>query len=402
MNIALIIPNTTPVPATRGGATENMMNLLIDVNEIEQKHHFILFSTFDEEAFEQSKNYKHTEFHYYKRGKYDNLKGIHSRILRKLTFEHRDVRSNYIRFCANVINYKDVDMVIVEGHCFSIQQLRNLIGNKMLVLHMHIDCLNREMRSSGRIIRSCDALLAISEFCKRRMLDVEPSYKERIHVLKNTIDTERFSAEGREDKVVRVYEKIGLKPWQNVVYYCGRIVPEKGVLELVQAIEKLDADDIYLLIIGSSVYRDGKATPYMDKVSKGGKALRNGITFTGYIPQSELPNYMSGATLAAVPSKCLEAAGNVTIEALSCGVPVVASTQGGIPEYADERACALVKYDENFVDNMAKTIHEILNNKERLAEMQAAARSVALQYDKNNYYKNFCNVVDCIIKNGKR
>lgn len=402
MNIALIIPNTTPVPATRGGATENMMNLLIDVNEIEQKHHFILFSTFDKEAFEQSKNYKYTEFHYYKRGKYDNLIELISRILRKLTFEHRDVRSNYIRFCANVINHKDVDMVIVEGHCFSIQQFRNLIGNKMLVLHMHIDRLNREMRSSGRIIRSCDALLAISEFCKRRMLDVEPSYKERVHVLKNTIDTERFCAEGREDKVMRVYEKIGVKPWQNVVYYCGRVVPDKGVLELVRAVEKLDEDDIHLLIIGSSVYRDGKTTPYMDKVSKEGKALRNGITFTGYIPQSELPNYISGATLAAVPSKWLEAAGNVTIEALSCGVPVVASTQGGIPEYADGRACALVKFDENFVDSLAKTIHEVLNDKEQLAEMKASARSVALQYDKNNYYKNFCDVVERIIKNGKR
>ena len=46
MNIALIIPNTTPVPATKGGATENMMNLLIDVNEIEKRKNFLLFCSY--------------------------------------------------------------------------------------------------------------------------------------------------------------------------------------------------------------------------------------------------------------------------------------------------------------------------------------------------------------------
>lgn len=402
MNIALIISNTTPVPATRGGATENMMNLLIDVNEVEQKHHFIIFSTFEQDAFEESKKYMFTEFHYYHRKKYDNLMGLPSRILRKLTFEYRDIRTNYTRFCADIINKSQVDMVIVEGQCFYIQQLRNLIGNKLLVLHMHIDQLNREMRSSGRIIRSCDALIAISEFCKKRMTEVEPAYESRIHVLKNTIDTNRFCAEGREEKIKKVYAKIGLKPWGNVVYYCGRIVPDKGVLELVQAIKQLDNDDIHLMIIGSSVYHDGKKTPYMEEVSRSGRELKNGITFTGYIPQWELADYIAGATLAVVPSKCLEAAGNVTIEALSCGVPVVASTQGGIPEYADTKSCALVKCDEHFVDSLAKTIHELISDKKRLASMRAEARNVALQYDKVHYYAHFCEVVDKTIKDKKK
>ena len=398
MNIALVITNTTPVPATRGGATENMMNLLIDVNEVEQKHHFIIFSTFEQDAFEESKKYKFTEFHYYHRKKYDNLMELPSRILRKLTFEHRDIRSNYTRFCADIINKRKIDMVIVEGYCFCIQQMRNLIGDKMLVLHMHIDRLNQEMRSSKRIIRSCDALIAISEFCKKRMLEVEPSYKSKIHVLKNTIDTQRFCAEGRLDSIRKVYEKIGLNPWDNVVYYCGRIVPDKGVLELVKAIKLLDDDDIHLMIIGSSVYRDGKKTPYMEEVSQSGRELKNGITFTGYIPQWELADYIAGGTLAVVPSKCLEAAGNVTIEALSCGVPVIASTQGGIPEYADPKACVLVKCDNSFVENLARAIHEVITDKKRLALMQSEARNVALQYDKVHYYTHFCEVVDKIIK----
>ena len=292
-------------------------------------------------------------------------------------------------------------MVIVEGHCFCIQQMRNLIGNKLLVLHMHIDRLNPEMRSSKRIIRSCDALIAISEFCKKRMMEVEPSYKSRIHVLKNTIDTQRFCAEGRSDSIRMVYEKIGLKPWNNVVYYCGRIVPEKGVLELVKAIKLLDDDDIHLMIIGSSVYRDGKKTSYIEEVSRSGRELKNGITFTGYVPQWELADYIAGATLVVVPSKCLEAAGNVTIEALSCGVPVVASTQGGIPEYADPKVSEFAKYDERFVENLAQAIHYVITDKQRYASMQAEARNVAVQYDKVHYYTHFCEVVEQIIK-GKR
>lgn len=403
MKIALIISNATPVPAVRGGATENMMTHLIDVNETEQKHQFLIFSTYDEKAQEESKKYRHTEFHYYKSGRYDRIVEVTSRAIRKLTFEHYDVRSNYISFCADVINKSDVDMIIVEGYCFGIQQLRALVGDKMLVLHMHIDRLNTEMRSSGRIIRSCDALIAISQFCKERMLEVEPSYASRIHVLKNTIDTEKFSAKGRENNIKQVYESIGLTPWDNIVYYCGRVCDDKGVLELVKAIRKLDEDDIHLVIIGSNTYLDGSTrTPYIEEVHRIGKELRNGITFTGYVPQQELPNYISGATLAVVPSKWLEAAGNVTIEALSCGVPVVASMQGGIPEYADTRACALVKFDEHFVDNIAKTIHMLLTDRERLTSMKAAARTIALQYDKAHYYEHFCEVVEQINEYGKR
>lgn len=398
MNIALIIPNTTPVPATKGGATENMMNLLIDVNEIEKRHHFLLFCSYEDEAYKLSKKYRETDFYYYKSGKYDHIRELPSRVIRKLTLEHRDIRTNYIRYCADIINEQQVDIVIVEGHCFSIQQLRKLIGDKTLVLHMHIDRLNKELMSSHRIISSCDALIAISEFCKGRMLDVVPDYSDKIYVLKNTIDTGHFSAKGRKDKILEVYRNLGIKPWQNVVYYCGRIVPDKGVLELVKAIGKLQDDDIHLLIIGSSVYQDGKTTPYIEEVSRSGGQLRNGIIFTGYVSQKELPNYIAGATLAVVPSKWLEAAGNVTIEALSCDVPVVASSQGGIPEYADSSACSIVKYDENFIDNLASQIHELLTNKKKYADMKEHARGIAIQYDKNHYYENFCKIVAKITK----
>ena len=151
------------------------------------------------------------------------------------------------------------------------------------------------------------------------------------------------------------------------------------------------------MIIGSSVYAGSKKNDYILKVEREAEKLRGGVMFTGYIEQSELPDYVSGSDIAIVPSLCLEAAGNVTIEALGCEVPVIASSRGGIPEYADTSACRLVDYDEHFVDNLAKEIHELSYNEELYLSLKSHAREVAVRYNKYNYSKNFISAVTTIV-----
>ena len=53
---------------------------------------------------------------------------------------------------------------------------------------------------------------------------------------------------------------------------------------------------------------------------------------------------------------------------------------------------------ENFIDNLASQIHELLTNKKKYADMKEHARGIAIQYDKNHYYENFCKIVAKITK----
>lgn len=397
MRIALIVASERPIPATKGGATQTMMTHLIDVNEENGEHEFVVYSYYEPLAYEKSKEYKYTFFHYYNSnvGR-DNLQGLFWRIMRKLTNEYVYLRSHFVKWCAQIINNEHYDAVILEGQCFHVQYMRHLFKGT-LILHMHIDRLNNELKSTKRIIDCCEGIFAISDFCKRRMTDVIPDASKKIIVVKNTVDIYHFTRNGREKQALAVRNKMGLKSGQKLISYCGRIDQTKGVLELIKAIVLLDDPNLKLMIIGSSVYAGSKKNDYVLKVEEEAKKVRGGVVFTGYIEQSELPNYISGSDIAIVPSLWLEAAGNVTIEALGCDVPVIASSQGGIPEYADTSACRLVHYNEHFVDNLAKEIHELSYNEELYLLLKSHAREVAVKYNKYNYYKNFISAVNAIV-----
>lgn len=397
MKIAIITASSRPIPATCGGATQTMMTHLIDVNEELKENEFFIFSYFEKDAYIESKKYKRSKFFYYTPRKYfDAVFSFSFRLLRKLTSERIFVRENFTKWCASIINKNDFDVVILEGNCFQVEYMRSLIHTK-IILHMHIDRLNKDLKSAKRMIKVSDGIFAISEFCEKRMLEVDHSAINKIFVVKNTIDTNLFTYKG---SIVKrsIREKLGVKNSQKVISYCGRIVPDKGVLELVQAVKLLNDPNLFLLIIGSSVYKGSKKKSYCIKVEEEGKKLIGGAYFTGYVSQSDLPSFMSGSDIAIVPSLCQEAAGNVTIEALSCEVPVIATSQGGIPEYADASACCVIPYDKDFVENLAHNIHEILYNQELYIKLKSNARSVATQYDKHNYYKNFCGAVKKVVQ----
>ncbi|WP_458410178.1 glycosyltransferase family 4 protein [Bacteroides congonensis] len=397
MKIALIVASERPIPATKGGATQTMMTHLINVNEENGKHEFVIYSYYESLAYEKSKEYKHTFFHYYHSNvRKTNLQGLFWRAMRKLTCDYIYIRTDFVKWCADIISKEHYDAVILEGQCFHAQYMRQLYKGT-LILHMHIDRLNNKLKSTKRIIDCCDGLFAISEFCKRRMIEVVPNASEKIIVVKNTVDTDKFTRVGREKSALAVRDKMGVKQGQKLISYCGRIDRTKGVLELVKALVILDDPNLKLMIIGSSVYAGSKKNDYILKVEREAEKLRGGVMFTGYIEQSELPDYVSGSDIAIVPSLWLEAAGNVTIEALGCEVPVIASSRGGIPEYADTSACRLVDYDEHFVDNLAKEIHELSYNEELYLSLKSHAREVAVRYNKYNYSKNFISAVTTIV-----
>lgn len=398
MDIAIICAMDTPIPASRGGATETMMTHLLDVNEEKRKHKFHVFSYYDLEASTLSRKYEMTDFHYYHPNKFkEQISGLFWRMLRKVSREKIYLRSYFVKWCAERILESNIDVVILEGNCFQLEYMRSLLQRKKIILHMHIDRLNSELRACKNIINNCDGIFAISEFCKNRMTAVVPAAADKIIVVKNTVDTDQFSREGREEAIIQIRKKFNVKEGQKMISYCGRIDASKGVLELVKAIVLLADPNLKLMIIGSSIYAGSKKNSYIKKVEEEAKNVNGGVVFTGYIHQKELPNYVSVSDIAIVPSQCLEAAGNVTIEALGCEVPVIASTQGGIPEYADKSACMLVDVDDDFVKKLAYAIHDLVYNEELYASLRNHAREVAVKYNKYNYYKNFNQAVNTIL-----
>jgi glycosyltransferase involved in cell wall biosynthesis len=177
------------------------------------------------------------------------------------------------------------------------------------------------------VLRRVAHVIAGNEGARARMIrrGVPP---ERVTVLPQLgLDPARYAA-GNAARARAAGAPRSLGP--PVIGFIGRVVPEKGVDVLVDA---LDGFDARLLVIG-----DGVARPALEARTAGwpdGKAL-----FTGGVADTAVPDYLACMDALVLPSRTTaswaEQFGHVLIEAMAAGVPVVGSSSGAIPEVIGE------------------------------------------------------------------
>jgi glycosyltransferase involved in cell wall biosynthesis len=109
------------------------------------------------------------------------------------------------------------------------------------------------------------------------------------------------------------------------VIFAGRLVPEKGAEILIRAMQSLP--DVQCLIVG--------AGPDLPRLKDWAKDMRN-VEFLGWQTYEDLQELYRGARAVIVPSLWYEVFGLVALEAMACGVPVIASDIGGLPEVVDD------------------------------------------------------------------
>ena len=117
---------------------------------------------------------------------------------------------------------------------------------------------------------------------------------------------------------------------QNYILTVGTVEPRKNMVGLVEAVRILRARghfSMQLLIAGGSGWKNSSI---YESVERAGLTERE-IKFLGYVPEEDLPTLYSGARTFVLPS-LYEGFGIPLIEAMACGVPVVASDVSSIPE----------------------------------------------------------------------
>lgn len=143
--------------------------------------------------------------------------------------------------------------------------------------------------------------------------------KKKLSDFRYWVDLDKFK------KIKGAKQNLGIKD-KFVVLFVGRLVEEKGVLELIKA-SNLWNNHISLMIAGN-----GPLGSYIKKVSFKNKRIK----FIGRIDQNDLPLYYSVADVLIVPSTHEEGFGRVILESLACGTPVIGSSRGAIPEAMNE------------------------------------------------------------------
>jgi UDP-glucose:(heptosyl)LPS alpha-1,3-glucosyltransferase len=165
-------------------------------------------------------------------------------------------------------------------------------------------------------------VLAVSEEVKRDVVHHYSVPADQIVVLYNGVDQARFHSSRSQETRAAVRTQWNIPLDAPVVLFVGSGFRRKGLDRLLALWNSSKLQNSYLLIVGDDA-RIGRYKRWAETVSK------ERIIFTGR--QEDVENYYAAADVVALPS-VQEAFGNVVLEALSSGVPVVVSRSVGAAE----------------------------------------------------------------------
>uniref|UniRef100_UPI00374FCD6E glycosyltransferase family 4 protein n=1 Tax=Clostridium baratii TaxID=1561 RepID=UPI00374FCD6E len=216
-------------------------------------------------------------------------------------------------------------------------------------------------------------------------------------VLNNGIDSNRFNKDNfKTEEKIRIRCNLNIKKEDFVVLFSGRLIKEKGVLELVKAFKLLKKiKNIKLVIVGSSWYGKNEKNDFINEIEKESMKIKEKIIFTGYIDYNEINKIYSIGDVISLPSMWDDPFPLTVLEAMSMGIPVITTFSGGIPEMFGENEGILLKRDENIVDNLAQSIEYLYCNPEIRDNIGKNARiKVNNRFTNNKFYNKFIEILN--------
>ncbi len=210
------------------------------------------------------------------------------------------------------------------------------------------------------VLKNADCIIAVSRHLKRRVIDLGVE-ESKVKVIYAGIS---FSLKNEKEEKERR------------VVYIGSLVKQKGVDILLKAFKDIDAE---LFIVGNGKERDN-----LEKIA--GKK----VYFLGEM--ENLDKIFSKASVLVLPSR-EEGFGLVLLEAMSRGIPVVATRVGGIPEVINKKNGLLVEREN--VEELRKAISSILNNRKTAKKLSSYGRKTVKKFS----WRKMAHEVDCIYEN---
>ena len=401
MNIAVITSGFLPVPPTKGGAVENLLYNLIKYNEKEMKVNFNIFSIYDEKAEEEAKKLKYTKIRFYKINYFikclDKMIFIFEKYIlkKKNSQSYRFIlqRLSFLNKISKDLKENDYDKVLLENHptqYLALKWRKNYIKYKD---RYYYHCHNEFPGEYGcdEIIKKTNKIICVSKYIQSS-LEKYDIPKEKLLVLRNGVDENKFNSKILDDEKQKIREKYAIKKDDIVLIYTGRIVPEKGVLELVKAFKQIKKDNLKLLIVGSALNAIKNKTLYEERVEKEISKNMN-IIFTGFIDYSNISNIYKIADIAVLPSLWNDPAPLTIIESMRCGLAIITTKSGGIPEYSKSDNAIFIDKNEEIIDNIANSIKKLVENKSLIEKMKMSSIINSERLIVEHYYNDFIEII---------
>jgi len=239
------------------------------------------------------------------------------------------------------------------------------LGFKDRIKSMAIGMLDR------RCISRAERIVVHTAFVRDQVKRLDASAMDRVRTVPPGIDFVRFTPGDR----VAARERFGFSSDVPLIVTVRRLTRRMGIDDLLHAIHGLKARGIVsaLAIAGDGLER-GALESLRDQLG-----LRENVRFMGRVPDEHLPDLLRSADLFVLPTRSMEGFGMATVEALSCGIPVVATDVGANREVVDGLDPEMLANSDP--DSLARAIEVLIRDPERRARLGArSAEMVRSRY----------------------
>ena len=241
----------------------------------------------------------------------------------------------------------------------------------------------------SRFVDRCDGFLVPG----RAAYDYVKSYgvaEQAIFTAPNAVDTDFFS---RHAAIARKNanenrQKLGLP--ERFFLFVGRLVPEKGIFDLLEAystLSKAVRDEVGLVLVG-----DGEAK---SALARRARALKSGnIKIAGFAQREDLASYYGLAEILVFPTHT-DAWGLVINEAISCGLPVICSSAAGcVSDLVEEHVNGRVVPPRE-INRLVSAMEQLARDRELASRLGERGKERILRYSPGACAAGIANAVLC-------
>lgn len=363
--VFVLTVNSLPVPASKGGAIETLLSILLFENEKKGIFSLIFIAP---DSTDEVRNYRHSRVYLLKKN--------------RINYEY-DYRA------CRIVKEENPDFVVMEGNALRLDGcFRDVISSRRLGLHIHHD-----FERKGFYCDSFGVSIVPSEFLYLKWNSNDELNKNNTYILRNAIDLKRFQKRITPDDRVKLREKLGVNEDDYLVFFCGRLIPQKGIRELVEAISVIEDPSVKLLIIGSDSFADGNEKDYAKEIVEDINNNKHCI-YLGYIDNNELYKYYNISDVQIIPSLWEEVFGLVAVEGMASGLPIIYTDSGALPEIIGKQAGIEITREGDIIRQIKESIILLKNDNELASSLGKYGQQKSANYDASNYYDNFSRMIN--------
>jgi glycosyltransferase involved in cell wall biosynthesis len=366
----------------RTGVEEYIINLLKNLFELDKENQYLLFFNSWKNPladFEWTKNYSKVElkiFHY------------PNKLLNFLFWYFRWPRIDKMLggvdliFLPNITfgSFSSKTKLILTVHDLSYERYPETFSLKRRLWHWFIN--------PRRLVQKAQKIIAVSESTKKDLIDIYGIDSEKIEVIYSAVSQDSKIIDRNDTRLIEVKKKYKL-PYKFILFL-GTLEPRKNITSLVRAYNQLRKNkhpelEKYKLVIAGHL--GWKFKDIFSEIKN--SEYRKDIIITGPVNDEDKVYLYNLASVFVYPS-FFEGFGFPPLEAMACGVPVVASNNSSLPEIVGP---AGILIDPDRPDEITKALKEILLNKDLREKLIKKGLEQSLKFDWRKTAKEFLKII---------